>query len=67
MADQLGNSARHPFDHADRGDERRVDSQIQPPPFTTPDGKIDTDRRQLIDRRAEWIREFSLEIPTDKV
>jgi hypothetical protein len=41
--------------------ERRVCTHIAPPPYETRNGKVLTDRRSAIDRRASWIREFSLE------
>ena len=43
--------------HADR----RVSTYIGPPPYETRDGRVLTDRRSALDRRASWIREFSLE------
>ena len=41
--------------------DRRVCTQIAPPPYETRDGMVLTDRRSSFDRRASWIREFSLE------
>lgn len=41
--------------------ERRVRTHIEPPPYETCDGEMQTDRRSTFDRRATWIREFSLE------
>ncbi|PKO48146.1 MAG: hypothetical protein CVU31_07125 [Betaproteobacteria bacterium HGW-Betaproteobacteria-4] len=43
-----------------RADRRRC-TQISPPPYETSSGKVFTDRRSAIDRRASWIREFSLD------
>jgi len=43
-----------------RADRRRC-TQISPPPYETSCGKVLTDRRSTIDRRASWIREFSLD------
>jgi hypothetical protein len=44
-----------------RQSERRVSTNIEPPPYETRDGEMSTDRRSTFDRRATWIREFSLE------
>jgi hypothetical protein len=44
-----------------RRTERRSTTRIAPPPYYTREGKVLTDRRSLTDRRATWIREFSLE------
>lgn len=44
-----------------RGADRRVSTHISPPPYETRDGVVLTDRRSAIDRRASWIREYSLE------
>ncbi|MFZ2973480.1 MAG: hypothetical protein WA049_12640 [Ferribacterium limneticum] len=46
--------------------DRRVCTRIAPPPYETRDGRVMTDRRSAIDRRASWIREFSLETSPDR-
>ncbi|MBP5986804.1 MAG: hypothetical protein KA538_06415 [Azonexus sp.] len=43
-----------------RGPDRRVSTRIGPPPYQTNEGAVLVDRRSQIDRRATWIREFSL-------
>ena len=47
--------------HQQRCAERRVNTHIKPPPYETRDGLVLIDRRSTFDRRASWIREFSLE------
>ena len=47
--------------HQQRRTDRRICTHIAPPPYETRDGKVLIDRRSAIDRRASWIREFSLE------
>lgn len=44
-----------------RGPDRRVSTRISPPPYRTSEGAVLVDRRSQIDRRATWIREFSLD------
>lgn len=46
--------------------ERRVCTQVAPPPYETRDGRVMNDRRSAIDRRASWIREYSLETSPGK-
>ena len=46
--------------------DRRVCTHISPPPYETRDGRVMTDRRSAFDRRASWIREFSLETFTGR-
>ncbi|MDP2882702.1 MAG: hypothetical protein Q8N89_14125 [Azonexus sp.] len=46
--------------------DRRACTHIAPPPYETRDGRVMTDRRSAIDRRASWIREFSLETSPDR-
>ena len=46
--------------HARHGD-RRVRNLIAPPPFSTRDGQVATDRRSHLDRRAAWIRNFFID------
>ncbi|MBS1144047.1 MAG: hypothetical protein H6R14_1453 [Proteobacteria bacterium] len=41
--------------------ERRVCTRVTPPPYQTSAGVVMTDRRSSFDRRATWIREYSLE------
>jgi hypothetical protein len=56
-----------PQDYADgagkrrRGPERRASKLMTPPPYETYNGIVTVDRRSAVDRRATWIREFSLE------
>lgn len=40
--------------------DRRVQSRMSPPPYLTASGEISVDRRSCFDRRATWIREFSM-------
>jgi hypothetical protein len=47
--------------HKQRGADRRVCTQLAPPPYHTRDGKVLNDRRSAFDRRATWIRECSLD------
>ncbi len=42
------------------GSDRRVRSVMSPPPYMTAEGEIRVDRRSCVDRRATWIREFSM-------
>lgn len=44
-----------------RGTDRRCNTLVSSPPFYTREGKILSERRSPIDRRANWIREFSLD------
>ncbi|HMT81765.1 MAG TPA: hypothetical protein PKD66_15455 [Azonexus sp.] len=44
-----------------RGADRRCNTLVSSPPFYTREGKILSERRSPIDRRANWIREFSLD------
>ncbi len=44
-----------------RGADRRGNKLVSSPPFYTREGKILTERRTPIDRRANWIREFSVD------
>lgn len=44
-----------------RRTDRRLSTGITSPPYDTRDGMVLSDRRSPIDRRATWIREFSLE------
>lgn len=45
-----------------RGCDRRVFIGIKPPPYMTAKGQVDHDRRSPFDRRATWLREFSIEV-----
>ena len=47
--------------HQQRRADRRVCKYVAPPPYETREGQVMNDRRSAIDRRASWIREFSLE------
>ncbi len=55
-----------PQDYADeagkrrRGPDRRASKLLKAPPYATCDGIATLDRRSPVDRRAMWIREFSL-------
>jgi hypothetical protein len=53
--EQAGEAAHRP-----REMDRRVSKLIAPPPYETREGLVAIDRRSQIDRRANWIREFSL-------
>ena len=43
-----------------RGTDRRSNTLVSLPPFYSREGKILAERRSPMDRRANWIREFSL-------
>ena len=43
-----------------RGRDRRIGTGQ--PPFMTCDGLVDHDRRSPFDRRATWLREFSIDV-----
>lgn len=45
-----------------RGEERRVRSEIAPPPFAAAEGEVPVDRRTHVDRRAAWLREYTLRL-----
>lgn len=46
-----------------RGVDRRSRNGIEPPPFMTRAGLVAVERRSFFDRRASWVREFSIDIP----
>lgn len=48
-----------------RGKDRRGVTRISPPPFYTREGKVLVERRSPCERRATWIREFSLDTAGD--
>jgi len=56
MENKMPNSAPQ-----QRRADRRICKDIAPPPYETRNGWVLTDRRLSFDRRASWIREFSLE------
>jgi hypothetical protein len=56
MENKMSEAAYQP-----RRADRRVCTHILPPPYETRVGRVLTDRRSAMDRRASWIREFSLE------
>ena len=56
MENKMPNASYQP-----RCADRRVCTHIAPPPYETRQGRVMNDRRSAIDRRASWIREFSLE------
>ena len=45
-----------------RGTERRVRSEMTPPPFAAAEGLVAEDRRTHVDRRAAWLREYTLKL-----
>lgn len=45
-----------------RGTERRVRSEMTPTPFTAAEGLVAEDRRTHVDRRAAWLREYTLRL-----
>lgn len=49
-----------------RGADRRSNTLVSLPPFYSREGKILEERRSPIDRRANWIREFSLDSASSK-
>lgn len=42
--------------------DRRACTQLMPPPFDTRVGVVAVERRSPLDRRAQWIRQYSLEM-----
>ena len=57
--------ARPEFGSGIRSGDRRACKQIQPPPYATAEGVVTVDRRSHVDRRAAWVREFSLELGSE--
>ena len=47
-----------------RGIDRRSRNRVEPPPFMTRNGLVTVERRSPFDRRACWVREFSVDIGT---
>jgi len=47
--------------HRTRGADRRRNTVVSLPPFYGCEGKILAERRSPMDRRANWIREFSID------
>lgn len=45
--------------------ERRCRRGLQPLPYRTADGQIDSDRRSYLDRRAAWIRDYVINGDSD--
>jgi len=45
-----------------RGAERRVRSEMAPAPFSAAEGLVADDRRTHVDRRAAWLREYTLKL-----
>lgn len=54
---------QQPATYRVRGKDRRTRTSIEPPPFMTREGLIVVERRSPFDRRATWVREFSLDVP----
>lgn len=52
-----------PTPYRERGRDRRSRTGIEPPPFMTREGLVEVERRSPFDRRATWLREFSIDIP----
>lgn len=38
--------------------DRRRPQCLQPPPYYTAQGMVDSDRRSYLDRRSAWIRDY---------
>lgn len=55
---------QQPANYRERGRDRRSRTGIEPPPFMTREGLVERERRSPFDRRATWLREFSIEVPT---
>jgi len=53
---------QQPATYRVRGKDRRTSTGIEPPPFMTRDGLVERERRSPFDRRATWVREFSLDV-----
>ena len=53
---------QQPATYRERGRDRRSRTGIEPPPFMTREGLIEVDRRSPFDRRATWMREFSIDV-----
>jgi hypothetical protein len=62
MTQDLPTPALADDDAGNRSGDRRVCRKIQPPPYQTVDGLVTGDRRSHLDRRASWLREFSLDL-----
>jgi hypothetical protein len=56
------NKPQHPANYRVRGSDRRICAGIKQPPYTTRDGLVEYDRRSQLDRRATWLREFSIDV-----
>lgn len=41
-----------------RRTDRRHPQRLQPPPYRTAEGTVDSDRRSYLDRRSAWIRDY---------
>ena len=50
------------FSEGSRGPDRRFCTQLAPPPYPTASGLIFDDRRQYLDRRASWVKDFFMDI-----
>ncbi len=47
----------------ERGRDRRTRNGVEPPPFMTREGLVEVERRSPFDRRANWLREFAIDLP----
>lgn len=54
---------QQPASYRERGIDRRSRTGIEPPPFMTREGLVEVERRSPFDRRATWLREFSIDLP----
>ena len=62
---ELSRHVRPELGNGCRSGDRRACKQIQPPPYATADGVVTKDRRSHVDRRAAWVREYSLELAAE--
>lgn len=53
---------QQPAGYRVRGRDRRTCSGVKQPPYMTRKGLVDYDRRSPFDRRATWLREFSIDV-----
>lgn len=60
MIEDLPKPALRRDEVSKRSEDRRISKQIEPPPYQTASGTVLDDRRSHLERRASWLREFSL-------
>ena len=53
---------QQPANYRARGSDRRTCAATKQPPYTTREGLVEYDRRSPFDRRASWLREYSIDV-----